>query len=220
MKGIIFALVMVLMGTHPAYGEALVDDIQRVYAEMKSFSGEFTQELHHAESGSVEKRKGTLLFSSPLLIRWETLSPFPELLVVNDKEVWDYLPDEELAYRYSPEVVQDSRSILQVVTGQSRLDQDFDVKREKDQNGLAVLRLYPKEPTTQLVEALLLVDPVTKLLRRASLYDFYGNTNVVEFIKLTPNTSPKAELFTFTPPKGVEIEDLQDGGPEARPLLN
>lgn len=220
MKSIILTLALILMGTHPAYGESLVDDMQRVYADMKSFSGEFVQELHHAESGSVEKREGTLQFASPLFIRWETKTPFPELLVVNDKEVWDFLPDEELAYRYAPEVVQDSRSILQVITGQSRLDQDFDVKREKDQNGFAVLRLYPKEPTTQLVEALLLVDPATKFLRRAELYDFYGNANIVEFTTLTPNTSPGAATFTFTPPKGIEIEDLQEGGAEARPLLN
>lgn len=70
----------------------------------------------------------------------------------------DYLPDEELAYQYSPEVVHDSRSIIQVITGQSRLDKDFTVEAEPDDNGLAVLRLYPKDPSPQLVEALLWVD--------------------------------------------------------------
>ena len=43
-------------------------------------------------------------------------------MVITDKDVWDYLPDEELAYQYSPEVADDSRSIIQVITGQSRLD--------------------------------------------------------------------------------------------------
>lgn len=221
MKGCFFSLILLLGFSVPAYGaDPLVVEMQQVYEKMESFSGEFRQELTHVESGSTEKRTGKLDFQKPLLIRWETFDPFPELLVVNQKEVWDYLPDEELAYRYSPEVVQDSRSILQVVTGQARLDQDFDVKREKDKDGFAVLRLYPKEPTTQLVEAVLTVDPASKLLRSAELYDFYGNTNRVEFTKITPNAKPAANAFTFTPPKNITIEDLNEEGAAARPLLN
>lgn len=220
MKGLILSLALLLGTSVPAYGaDPIVVEMQRVYEKMASFSGEFKQDLTHVESGSVEKRIGKLEFEKPMRIRWETLDPFPELLVVNEKEVWDFLPDEELAYRYAPEVVQDSRSILQVVTGQARLDQDFDVKREKDKDGLAVLRLFPKEPTTQLVEALLTVDPATKLLRSAELYDFYGNTNRVEFTKLTPDAKVTPQAFTFTPPKGITVEDLNEEGAAARPLL-
>lgn len=221
MKGFVITLALFFLNAAPAFGaDPLVAEMQRTYEAMASFSAEFRQELRHVESGSVEKRTGTLQFAKPLFIRWETRAPNPELLVVNQKEVWDFLPDEELAYRYSPEVVQDSRSILQVITGQSRLDTDFDVKREKDKDGLAVLRLYPKEPTTELVEALLFVDPATRLLRRAELFDFYGNGNIIEFTRITPGTSPAPELFTFTPPKGITVEDLQDQLTPARPLMN
>lgn len=222
MKGCLFSLILLLGFSVPAYGaDPLVAEMQKVYEKMESFSGEFRQELKHVESGSTEKRTGKLLFQKPMLIRWETFAPFPELLVVNKEEVWDFLPDEELAYRYSPEVVQDSRSILQVVTGQARLDKDFDVKREKDKDNLAVLRLFPKEPTTQLVEAVLVVDPVTKLLRSAELIDFYGNTNLVVFTKLTPEIpKPSLAKFSFTPPKNITVEDLNEEGAAARPLLN
>lgn len=220
MKQICFVFAIVLYMAVPAFGAApIVEEVQRAYGQMERFSADFTQELLHAESGGSEKRTGKLTFEKPLNIRWETFDPNPELLVVNKNEVWDYLPDEELAYRYSPEVVKDSRSILQVVTGQSRLDTDFDVKREADRDGLIVLRLFPKEPSTQMVETLLFVDPVTKLLRRAEILDFYGNTNNINFSNVMPNAKAAANAFSFTPPKGITVEDLQKEGAPERQLL-
>lgn len=187
--------------------DALLADIQRTYDAMQRFSGDFTQELQHLESGSVERRQGVLIFEKPLRIRWETAAPYTELLLATDNEVWDYLPDEEVAYRYGLDVVEDSSSILKVITGQSRLDTDFDVEREADRDGLVVYRLYPKNPTTQLVEAVLQFEPTTKLLRQAEIVDFYGNTNRITFTRLTPGAKIPAGTFRFTPPEGISVED-------------
>ncbi len=208
LKRIVLLLLICLLSASGAFAaDPLIAEIQNAYEKMKTFSGSFTQELKHRETASSERRTGTLLFKKPLFVRWETASPFPELLVINTNEVWDYLPDEEVAYRHNHNAVHGSKSIIQVVTGQSRLDKDFDVEREADQNGLAVIRLYPKEPSTQLVEALLAVDPATKLLRSAETVDFYGNINRITFSQLTPNAPAPAEAFSFTPPKGVTVED-------------
>lgn len=193
--------------------------LQKKYDSMKTFRAMFTQRLLHQESGSEEIRKGTLLFQKPLNIRWETEKPYPELLVVNKDAVWDYLPDEELAYCYSPDVVKDSRSVIQVVTGQTRLDKDFTVQSEKDDGGLAVLRLYPKDPTPQLVEAILWIDKESKLISRVQIMDFYGNTNEVHFTTLTPDVPLQMSVFSFTPPKGILVEDLKNQSAPERPLL-
>lgn len=193
--------------------------LQKKYDSMKTFRAIFTQRLLHQESGSEEIRKGTLLFQKPLNIRWETEKPYPELLVVNKDAVWDYLPDEELAYCYSPDVVKDSRSVIQVVTGQTRLDKDFTVQSEKDDGGLAVLRLYPKDPTPQLVEAILWIDKESKLISRVQIMDFYGNTNEVHFTAITPDVPLQMSVFSFTPPKGILVEDLKNQSTPERPLL-
>lgn len=150
-----------------AFASDLTGRIQQRYATLNSFSASFEQTLTHKESGSVEKRQGTLLFQKPLLIRWQTAKPHAETLVVTNKEIWDYLPDEEVAYRYPPSLAQDSRSIIQVITGQAVLTKDFEVKDEGLEQGLAKLRLYPKEPAPQMVEALIWVDPASGYIRRA-----------------------------------------------------
>ena len=207
----IFALTagLILMAA-AAQASDIANTIQARYEKLRTFSATFEQTLTHKESGSTEKRQGNLLFQKPLLIRWQTDKPHEETLVVTNKEIWDYLADEEIAYRYPLELVRDSRTIIQVITGQAALTKDFDVKEAGQENGLAKLHLYPKEAAPQMVEALLWVEPATGYIRRASIIDFYGNSNDVRFTQFKPDTSLKESDFTFTAPKGVEVEDRID----------
>lgn len=209
--------------TYAAGNEAgpIMEKMQAVYADMKTFRADFTQALTHQESGTTENRTGTLLFQKPLLVRWETLKPHSELLLVTSREIWNYLPDEELAYRYSLEMAQDSRSIISVITGQSPLNKDFDVERMPDEGGLVHLLLYPKDPAPQLTEAQLWIDPETSLIRKAMVMDFYGNTNQIEFLTMVPGAPVDAASFHFTPPQGTEVEDhIADEQFSQTPLLN
>lgn len=205
-------LALGVAATAQAAPSDIVSGIKARYDKLQNFTATFEQTLTHKESGSVEKRTGSLRFRKPLLIRWETEAPTPELLVVTEKEIWDYLPDEEVAYRYPPDLVQDSRSIIQVLTGQSALDRDFDLKEEGREGGLRKIRLYPKEPTAQMVEALIWVEN-DYLIRRADIIDFYGNHNDVRFVEFKSNSGVPVSTFSFTPPKGVDVEDRLEKGP-------
>ena len=202
---------------------AAVNNMQTAYAGMKSFRADFTQQLLQRESGVVEKRSGVILFRKPLNVRWETAAPHAELLMVTDKEIWNYLPDEELAYRYSRALAEDSRSLIQVITGQSALSRDFDVESAQaaEDGKLIHLLLYPKDPTTELTEAQIWLDPSTSLIRRVMVMDFYGNTNTIELQNLKPDAPVAAKDFQFTPPRGTEVEDhVEAQHPVERPLLN
>lgn len=210
---------LVLLAASAVQAADIAGTIQARYEKLRTFSATFEQTLTHKESGSVEKRQGNLLFQKPLLIRWQTDKPHEETLVVTNKEIWDYLADEEVVYRYPLELVRDSRTIIQVITGQAALTKDFDVKEDGQENGLTKLHLYPKEPAPQMVEALLWVEPSTGYIRRASIIDFYGNSNDVRFTQFKPDTSLKASDFTFTAPKGVEVEDRIDHKVQERELF-
>ena len=207
----------------PADVAAVASKVQAAYADMQSFSANFTQELLQRDSGMVQKRSGTIAFQRPMLVRWETAAPHAELLMVTDKEIWNYLPDEELAYRYSRALAEDSRSLIQVITGQSALTRDFDVEPSEEpvKDGLIHLLLFPKEPSTEMTEAQLWIDPSTSLIRKAMVMDFYGNTNTVELNGLKKNASIPASAFSFTPPKGTDVEDHTEGvHPAQRALKN
>lgn len=215
MKSALLSLAMLLWAAlvfaAPA-DSALQNQIQRAYNQLQSFEADFEQRLTHRESGSVEKRAGRLLFQKPLLIRWQTAKPHEETLVVNEREIWDYLPDEQVAYRYNPALARDSSSIIQVLTGQAKLDRDFNVKAAATEKGLKKLALFPKDPTPQMVEAAIWVEPETGIIRRASVTDFYGNVNDVTFRSFSQNAKIAPGQFSFKAPKGVDIEDRSKDG--------
>ena len=205
-------------GTHAA--DEIATTIRDRYASLKSFQANFTQYLTHQESGQTEKREGELLFRRPFLVSWETKPPVAERLIITDKEIWDYIADENIAYRYPRELVEDSRSLIQVVTGQALLSKDFDVKDAGTEGKLRILQLYPKEPVPQLVEARLYVDPEKGYIQRAVITDFYGNANDVRFTSFIPDADIPSRAFRFTAPKGVEVEDrIEKPAIESRDLF-
>ena len=169
---------------------------------------EFSQALVHKESGSREQRSGTLSFvKPPLLVRLETKAPSPELLLVGKDAIWNVFPEEEIAYKYPLSLAQDSRSLMQVMTGQASLDKDFFIENQRPEGALLVFDLYPKEPTQAMVEARLWIDPKTNLIKRLRIFDFYGNENEMTFFGQEMNIAIPASQFTFTPPKSFVVED-------------
>lgn len=203
---LLFLLLMVPGGPDALAGEGTVGRIQRQYEAISSFQAEFTQELKVAASPVPEERSGVLYYQNPGLIRWETLNPEKELLVVGPEEVWNYFEEEETAYRYPADDVFGSAVILRILSGKARLDEEFLTEEDLsgDRDGRKI-RLIPRNPEPSLVEAAIWVDPETFLLRQVLVVDFYGNTNriVLRDLRLNPLLDPS--LFIFTPPEGVVV---------------
>ncbi len=196
----------ILFVASTAHSASLEAKIQEKYQGISTIKTTFEQTLTHKESGSVQKRKGELFFKKPFLVRWETKNPYPELLLITDSVVWNFLPDEEVAYKYTPDIVEGSRPLVQVITGQAELSKDFEVKNMGKDGGYTKLHLYPHDPSPDMVEAFLWIDDKT-LIRKASITDFYGNTNSLHFTNVNVNASLPAATFSFTPPKGVDVEN-------------
>lgn len=196
-----------VFGAVAASANPVAAQLRAKYDGMQSMQAVFTQQLLHKESGSREKRSGVLYFKKPLLLFWETKTPSPELLILNEKFVWNVFPDEEIAYKYAADVASGSQSIVRVITGQVSLDTDFYVEDAGKEGGLTKLKLYPKEPTQGLVEALLWVDQATHLISKVRIYDFYGNENEIAFSKITPQAQIANSRFNYTPPKDFVLED-------------
>ena len=206
------ALLLLLFSVPALAADPLAAKLQKKYASINTMQSAFTQVLVHKESGSRQNRSGTFSFKKPLLVRWDTQSPSKELLLVSANVVWNAFPDEEIAYKYALSLAQDSRSIIRVMTGQARLDQDFVVENEGKEGNLLLLRLYPKDPTQALVEALLWIDADTLLIKKVRVYDFYGNENEIAFDKQNINGNLNDALFSYTPPKDYAVEDMTKKG--------
>ena len=223
MRNFMYAVIalcgLLVFASYAQAADPVAVAVQKRYGAIKGMMAEFTQVLEHQESGSKEERTGVLYFSKPLNVRWETVSPIPELLLVTPDAVWNAFPDEDMAYKYPAELSEESGSIVRVVTGQSDLEKDFILENKGTQDGVASLTLYPKNPTASMTEAELRVEVKTGLIRQVTIIDFYNNRNTITFTSQTIDPQLDVALFSFTPPKGMKVEDRTQGGVMAKPLM-
>lgn len=185
----------------------IITAIQNAYGRIRDFSANFEQTLSHKETGDTELRRGEIKFLRPCFIKWHTFKPYDETMVVTNNAIWNYIPDEKIVYKYSPEILKDSHGILQVITGQSVLTKDFLVKNDGMDGSYTKLTLMPQKPTPQMVEGAIWVEPATGVIRKARVIDFYGNTNEIFLNDFNFNCKLQQKDFTFIPPKNIEIED-------------
>ena len=221
--GFFLVLGVLLVSPSSAWADdALVAKIQTRYQAVNSLSGDFKQVLVHKESGSRTEQSGTIAFRKPLLVRWEVITPKrEELIVISETEVWDYIPGEEIAYKYPVEIVQDSRTMIKVITGQADLREDFKVRADGREDELNKLKLIPKEATQQITLAVIWVAD-DGVIRRAMIQDFFGNENDITFTSLAFDTPLADDQFNFSPPAGIDVEDRSGEGldqPEERRLF-
>ncbi|WP_462325537.1 LolA family protein [Desulfoplanes sp.] len=205
-------LGFVLVCLFPLLGGAgeITAKIQDQYLGLDSFTASFVQKLTNAATKEVEIRSGHIAFAKPKKIRWETVAPERELLLVGQDVVWDYFPDEEVAYKYPVEQVLQSKTMLRFISGEADLEEDFVIENQGDDGGSIKLKLIPKEPETNLVLAYIWVHPETYMLGKVLIVDFFGNGNELALSDLKMNIRIDPDRFTFTPPEGVDLEDATE----------
>ena len=191
----------------PALAGDTAGQMQRQYEALTSFTAAFVQTLTNAQPGEKEVRKGAIAFRQPTFIRWETNLPEKQLLVVGDKAVWDYYPGEKSAYKYPTADVLSSKTMIRFISGKARLEQDFYVTEHPVKDDLIEMDLVPKEPEPGLVTATVWVTPMTHMLYRVLLVDFYGNKNDLSLNDLLLNPDLSKSQFEFTPPAGTKVYD-------------
>jgi len=204
---LIIAVLALAPAARAADVAALTAAMQSRYESLSSFTATFSQELLNAASGERQQRTGIIAFRQPGLVRWETKTPEPELLVVGETEVWNHFPAEQAAYRYTVAQVLSSKTALKFISGKANLRDDFYVTSLGREDGMDKLELVPKEAEPELVQAYLWLSTEFSLLQKVQIIDFFGNENTVTLSGIVMNPDLADSLFRFVPPKGTDVYD-------------
>lgn len=204
---LLLAISVFLSLSSVAVADELTTEIQKTYDSIKTFSADFTQTLTNAASKEQDVRSGKIVFKQPSLLRWESVKPEPELLIVGESIVWDYFPEDKLALKYRTKQLFNSKTMIKFISGQAKLEEDFVVENQGDDNGLIKLKLMPLEPETGMVLAYVWIDPEKKMMSKVLVVDFYGNGNEVYMSNIEIDPAVDDSQFQFTPPEGVDVED-------------
>ncbi|GLS84653.1 outer membrane lipoprotein chaperone LolA [Paraferrimonas haliotis] len=209
-KTAITLVATVLLSQHAlAASEALeksdaVSNLQQTMAKHSQFTSQFVQTVTDINGQVLQQGKGELSLSIPDRFNWHAVEPDESLIVADGENIWVYNPFiEQVTLMSLQQAIQASPMALLVQESSDAWD-NYEVEQLQ-----ACYQITPKEA--------LLSGPNPSMLRQASvcfendylsslrLADSQGNTTLFKLTNHQDN--PAAELFRFTPPQGVEIDD-------------
>jgi outer membrane lipoprotein carrier protein len=182
---------------------------------LHSLRGTFTQTLTDVNGHRGEPAHGIVALREPRLFRWETTRPYKQLIVADGSHVWTWDPDLEQA-SVQKQSLSEAHSPLTILTDPSRLDKEFTGTDLGMRDGLAWMKLSPRDANQNIQSAELGFG--ADGLAEMRFTDRLGAQSVIRFSDWQRNPRLSASLFNFTPPKGADVVGDTRGIPEIRPL--
>jgi len=197
----ILALVSISVAAQTPAGPARAR-LNAFAADLHSLTGNFSQTLTDINGTTGKASSGTLALEAPREFRWDTLTPYKQIIVADGSRVWLYDPElEQVTVR--KQSTEEAHSPLTVLTDIKHIDKNFKVTERGEHDGLAWLRLNSTGENPQFDYADLGFD--ANGLARMSFRDQLGSTTDIRFSNWQRNVSLPATTFNFVPPEGTDV---------------
>jgi len=175
-----------------------VDTIQAYYDKAKTYSATFTQDYETVD-GIKKTSAGVVWFKKPGLMRWDYETPESRFLISDGDFFWSWEP----VYRqYCKQNLAASQlpTALTFLSGQGKIDDDFNVSIEKIVGNQITLKLVPKIPSMAYAQIGFEILMPSAKVYRVTILDAMGNTNRITFKSPEINAKLEDSAFRFQPP--------------------
>ena len=183
--------------------EALLSNIQTLSAEV-------LQLIIESDGGVLEESTIQMYLKRPNGFYWETLEPFPELVVTNGSTLWNYQPDLEQVVLEDWDSTQ-SELAAQLLSGETEtLSDEYEVRQQQQlEAGLEAFDLTPLA-NDSVYDAITISfnDHEISSIRIANKN---GQRTVWEFQAVQRNDPLDDSLFVFDIPEDIEVIDNSSG---------
>lgn len=186
--------------------EQVAERIQTFYATAKDYQARFKQTYTDMAAGKESTSQGKVFFKKPGKMRWDytdtKFQGMQKILVSDGTAFTIYEKEFDQYYR---QCLRDSSlpTALSFLMGTGDLLKDFNVKLKGSTAASHTLELVPKKSEGQYKKLLFIVNASDFSVISTTVYDPYGNKNVIEFISPAVNKSLPDAGFNFTIPEGV-----------------
>ncbi len=206
-----------LTGTRPAGADLpplpeVIAGIQRQYDGMTDLRARFIQEISLNAMQRTDREEGTLYWKKPQRMLWDYDKPRVKKLIINHRQAWLYIPEDQAAYTQKTGALLKSQTAVRLFSGFSRLQEDFEIRfaqpSGKDREGNYLLLLTPKGRETGASDIVVTVDPERHLVIRCRFVDAYGNVTRLALTQIQTDRRLPDRLFRFEPPPGVDVLPL------------
>ncbi|MEW9898605.1 outer membrane lipoprotein chaperone LolA [Chitinivorax sp. PXF-14] len=178
-----------------------IDQLKAFVAGTSSLRADFSQQVSGQRSAK-QTSSGTLSLQRPGKFRWVYTKPYEQLIVGDGSKLWLYDKDiEQVTMKKLDQALGSSPAAL--LAGSNDIDKAYTLKEAGRSDAVEWLEATPKssDSTFQSVR----MGFTQNELQLMELKDNFGQTTLIRFTKLEKNPKLGADLFRFTPPKGVDV---------------
>ena len=182
-------------------GDFFASGIKRM-SKLPGFACHFDQLMEFTDGGG-QHYSGKLAILKPKRFRWEYEKPYEQLYLDDGYSIWHYEPDLMQAERLNNLEAVDP-TVMRLLNGKIKLSEIKVLKQEYDKK-LEIRRFQVSlEKSPEVWLGFSKYGDLVYIERE----DMLGNRNRMSLSKCS-YIAPAANLFSFTPPDGVEVLDLR-----------
>ncbi|MBE0659694.1 MAG: outer membrane lipoprotein chaperone LolA [Bryobacteraceae bacterium] len=186
-----------------------IGTVERRYNSARTMEAAFEQT--YLAQGRKRVERGQLSLRKSGRMRWEYTEPAGKLFIADGKWVWMYSPATGKAERAKLKASDDERAPLAFLLGKldfSRLFRDFELAGSGE---TTVIRALPKSDKVPYTSVEFSVGPQGEI-RRLKVTNGDGSITEYSFTSERLNGAVADAKFRFTPPPGVAVEEITEGG--------
>ncbi len=190
----------------PIFGPALASDaIQRLdkfFAEVNSFKGQFIQIVYDESGEVIQEAEGDVSLDKPGKFRWQYIQPYPQLILADGEYLWIY--DEDLLQASAKPIdTALGNAPIMLLTNVRPLKDDFEIKDAGIKEGMNWVELSPLVQDTEFHKIHIGLDE--QGVKKMELQDHFSQRTVIEFINLKTNVAFAPDQFKFIAAEGVDV---------------
>lgn len=182
------------------------EKLTQLLGNIDTFQADVRQLIIESTGGLLEESEIRFMLKQPDGFYWETLAPFPELIVTDGTTLWNYQPDL-LQVTIEPWDVSESELAAQLLNGRiEEIKQDYVI------TGGAVRDNQDFEFVLVPLDEASLYDRVTiyftgEMLTSIHVDNGSGQRTFWEFFNNELNAPLADEVFVFVPPDDIDVID-------------
>jgi outer membrane lipoprotein carrier protein len=178
-------------------------DVEKYLAGLSSWSADFKQTIADGDGHVVRSAAGKFYLERPGKFRWDYSEPSEQLILDDGKQIWFY--DKDLAQANVRSIDGSLASTpAMLLSGTSSVSSEFDITQKPDDGGLRWYQLQPKHTDTDFKVVRIGFDKDGELAQMF-LADKLNQITQVAFTHPVKNPKLAPDLFSFTPPPGVDV---------------
>ncbi|MBE4067866.1 outer membrane lipoprotein carrier protein LolA [Vibrio parahaemolyticus] len=197
------ALVLSISFFSVANAASPKDELNKRLAMNEGFSADFSQQVISPEGETVMEGEGTVEIARPSLFRWSTTFPNENLLVSDGKTLWYYSPFIEQVSIYWQEQATEQTPFVLLTRNRASDWDNYKISQKGNE-----FTLIPTAVDSTQGQFQINID-AKGVVKGFNVIEQDGQKGLFTFSNVKLG-KPKADRFTFTVPKGVEVDDQRN----------